>query len=112
MPDRFEGLHGISVVIGNFRGMNLVGELHSHYSKASSIGFQRGAKSWYPVPITAAGTGGNIATSYQVDDPVKPTTVLTPSLRAKRAVSFISSAGRCRTPSGSPLPQIREPTIT
>ena len=29
----------------------------------------------------AAGTGGNIATYFQIDEPVKPTTVSTPSLR-------------------------------
>ena len=51
--------------------------------------------------------GGNIATYFQIDDPVKPTTASTPSLRAARAVIFISSAARCRTPSGSPSPQIR-----
>jgi hypothetical protein len=51
--------------------------------------------------------GGNIATYFQIEDPVNPTTVSTPSLRAARAVIFISSAARCRTPSASPSPQIR-----
>ena len=45
-----------------------------------------------------------MATYFQIDDPVKPTTVFTPSRWAVRAVSFISSAARCRTPSGSPSP--------
>ena len=54
-----------------------------------------------------SGTGGNIATVFQIAEPVKPTTVDTPSLAAARAVSFISSAARCRTPSGDPSPQIR-----
>ena len=54
------------------------------------------------------GTGGNIATVCQIDEPVKPTTVSTPSRAAVRAVSFISSAARCRTPSGSPSPQTRD----
>ncbi len=42
---------------------------------------------------------------FQIDDPVKPMTVFTPSFAASRAVSFISSAARSRTPSGSPSPQ-------
>ena len=59
----------------------------------------------------AGGTGGNIATVCQMDDPVKPTTVLTPSRAAVRAVSFMSSAARRRTPSGSPSPQTRAGTM-
>jgi hypothetical protein len=51
--------------------------------------------------------GGNIATYFQIDEPVNPTTVSTPRRRAALAVVFISSAARCRTPSGSPSPQIR-----
>ena len=43
----------------------------------------------------------------QIDEPVKPTTVRTPSFAAARAVSFISLAARWRTPSGLPSPQIR-----
>ncbi len=39
------------------------------------------------------------------DEPVKPVTTWTPSRAAARAVSFIFSAARCRTPSGSPSPQ-------
>ncbi|KFD43138.1 hypothetical protein IU11_14140 [Cellulosimicrobium sp. MM] len=35
---------------------------------------------------------------------MKPTTVFTPSFAARRAVCFISSAARWRTPSGSPSP--------
>src|SRR5699024_6346845 len=61
--------------------------------------------------MTDSGTGGNIATYFQIFDPVKPTTVRTPSLRARRAVVFMSSAARCRTPSGSPSPHTAEPTI-
>src|SRR3954469_8536771 len=38
-------------------------------------------------------------------------TTSTPRLRAARAVSFISSAARCRTPSGSPSPQTRALTM-
>ena len=53
------------------------------------------------------GAGGNIATVCQIDEPVKPTTVLTPNFAAALAVSFISSAARFLTPSGSPSPQIR-----
>jgi hypothetical protein len=48
-----------------------------------------------------------MATYFQIFDPVNPTTVDTPSFAAARAVSFISSAARCRTPSGSPSPQMR-----
>src|SRR5689334_9586042 len=59
----------------------------------------------------AAGTGGNIATVFQIEDPVNPTTVDTPSFAAARAVSFISSAARCRTPSGEPSPQTRSGRI-
>ena len=55
----------------------------------------------------AAGTGGNIATVCQIDEPVNPTTVSTPNAAAARAVSAISAAARCLTPSGSPSPQIR-----
>ena len=51
--------------------------------------------------------GGNIATYFQIEEPVNPTTTSTPSLRAARAVIFISSAARWRTPSASPSPQIR-----
>ena len=36
--------------------------------------------------------------------PVKPFTTSTPMLAAARAVRFISSAARERTPSGSPFP--------
>ena len=43
----------------------------------------------------------------QIDDPVKPMTVSTPSLAAARAVSLISAAARWRTPSASPSPQMR-----
>jgi hypothetical protein len=39
-------------------------------------------------------------------EPVNPVTTSTPSCAAARAVSFIASAARCRTPSGSPSPQI------
>ena len=56
--------------------------------------------------MTEAGTGGNIATYGQMLDPVKPTTVSTPSLRATRADRFMSSAARCRTPSASPSPHV------
>ena len=56
----------------------------------------------------SAEAGGNIATYFQIDEPVKPTTTSTPRFFAARAVIFISSAARCRTPSGSPSPQIRE----
>ena len=45
-----------------------------------------------------------MATYFQIEDPVKPTTVETPSLCAARAVHFISSAARARTPSASPSP--------
>ena len=38
---------------------------------------------------------------------MKPVTTFLPSLEAALAVSFISSAARCRTPSGSPSPQTR-----
>ena len=48
-----------------------------------------------------------MATYFQIEDPVKPTTTSTPSLRAARAVIFISSAARWRTPSASPSPQMR-----
>ena len=41
----------------------------------------------------------------QIGEPVKPVTVVTPSLAAARAVSLIFSAARWRTPSGSPSPQ-------
>ncbi len=61
--------------------------------------------------MTEAGTGGNCATYGQMLEPVKPTTVSTPSLRATFAVSFSSSAARWRTPSGSPSPHTFEPTI-
>ena len=40
-----------------------------------------------------------------VADPVKPFTCVTPNAAAARAVSFIRSAARSRTPSGSPSPQ-------
>ena len=52
-----------------------------------------------------------MATYFQIADPVKPTTTSTPSLRAARAVIFISSAARWRTPSASPSPQIRSGRI-
>ncbi len=48
-----------------------------------------------------------MATYFQIEEPVNPTTVSTPSRRAARAVIFISSAARWRTPSGSPSPQMR-----
>jgi hypothetical protein len=57
------------------------------------------------------GTGGNIATVCQIEEPVNPMTVSTPRSRAARAVSLISAAARCRTPSGSPSAQIREGRI-
>jgi hypothetical protein len=38
--------------------------------------------------------GGNMATAFQIDEPVKPFTVFTPSFAAMRAVSFIASAAR------------------
>ena len=41
----------------------------------------------------------------QIAEPVKPFTCCTPILAAARAVSFIRSAARCLTPSGSPSPQ-------
>ena len=71
------------------------------------MGFQRSAKSAYPRSIISGGTGGNIATVCQMEEPVKPMTVSTPSAAAARAVSLISSAARCRTPSASPSPQMR-----
>lgn len=40
------------------------------------------------------GTGGNIASRCQMDEPVKPMTVLTPKAAAARAVSLISAAAR------------------
>ena len=55
--------------------------------------------------MVAADTGGNIATYFQMAEPVKPMTASTPSLAAARAVSAIRSAARWRTPSGSPSPQ-------
>ena len=42
----------------------------------------------------------------QTGEPVNPLTTGTPNAAAARAVSFIRSAARCRTPSGSPSPQI------
>src|SRR5712691_1236301 len=41
----------------------------------------------------------------QIAEPVKPFTSVTPSRAAARAVSFIRSAARSLTPSGSPSPQ-------
>ena len=61
--------------------------------------------------MRAAGTGGNIATYCQIDEPVKPTTVSMPIALASRAVSFISSAARSRTPSGDPSPHTFSRTI-
>jgi hypothetical protein len=61
--------------------------------------------------MRSADTGGNIATYCQIEEPVKPTTVSTPIFWASRAVSVISSAARCLTPSGSPSPQTSERTI-
>ena len=46
-----------------------------------------------------------MATYCQIDEPVKPTTVSTPSCAAARAVSFISSAARWRTPSARRRPR-------
>jgi hypothetical protein len=40
----------------------------------------------------------------QIGEPVNPVTTVTPKRAAARAVSFISSAARWRTPSGSPSP--------
>jgi hypothetical protein len=45
-----------------------------------------------PASTSSWVAGGNIATYFQIAEPVKPTT--TPSLRAARAVIFISSAAR------------------
>ena len=45
--------------------------------------------------MTFSGTGGNIATYCQIEEPVNPTTVSTPRALASRAVCFISSAARC-----------------
>src|SRR5487761_81916 len=42
----------------------------------------------------AGGTGGNMATVCQIDEPVKPITVGTPKAAAARAVSLISVAAR------------------
>ena len=39
-------------------------------------------------------------------DPVNPFTCVTPNAAAARAVSATRAAARCRTPSGSPSPQI------
>ena len=61
--------------------------------------------------MTSWETGGNIATYFQILEPVKPMTVSTPSFWARRAVFFMSSAARWRTPSGSPSPQTAEPTM-
>ena len=52
-----------------------------------------------------AEAGGNIATYFQIDDPVNPTTVDTPSRAAVRAAFLTASAARRRTPSASPSPQ-------
>lgn len=57
------------------------------------------------------GTGGNMATRCQIEDPVKPMTVSTPKAAAARAVFLISSAALRRTPSGSPSPQMRAGTM-
>ncbi|MDQ1171808.1 hypothetical protein QE430_000115 [Microbacterium testaceum] len=56
--------------------------------------------------------GGNIATYFQMLEPVNPVTIFTPSFAASRAVFFISSAARCRTPSGSPSPHTRSDTMS
>ena len=50
--------------------------------------------------------GGNEYSSCQIGEPVNPLTCVTPKAAAARAVSFIRSAARRRTPSGSPSPQI------
>ena len=42
---------------------------------------------------------------------MNPTTVSTPRALASRAVCFISSAARVRTPSGSPSPHTLAPTM-
>ena len=53
-------------------------------------------------------TGGDTSKPGRaLDDPVKPVTIFTPSFAAIRAVSFIPSAARRRTPSASPSPQTR-----
>ncbi len=52
-----------------------------------------------------------MATRCQIEDPVNPTTVSTPKAAAARAVSAISAAARCRTPSASPSPQMRAGTM-
>jgi hypothetical protein len=44
--------------------------------------------------MTDAGTGGNCATYGQIFEPVKPTTVSTPSARATRAARFMAVAPR------------------
>jgi hypothetical protein len=51
--------------------------------------------------FVASGTGGNIATVCQIEEPVKPITVSTPNAAAARAVSAISATARCLTPSGT-----------
>jgi hypothetical protein len=59
--------------------------------------------------MTSGDTGGNIATYCQIEEPVKPTTVFTPSFWARRAVSFISSAARERTPRACRRPRPAAP---
>jgi hypothetical protein len=68
------------------------------------IGAQRSAKSSYPRSTSAKSFGGNEYSMCHTEEPVNPVTTSTPSWAAARAVSFMRSAARWRTPSGSPSP--------
>ena len=95
-------------VVGDLAGVHLVREPHAlgvEHVQDRVPAPRRSPRS--PPRSSPAGTGGNMATVCQIDEPVNPTTVCTPNAAAARAVSASSAAARCRTPSGSPSPQIR-----
>jgi hypothetical protein len=99
------------VVVGDLAGVHLVGEAHALPVEHVQDGVPAVGEVLIAGLDDRAGTGGNIATYCQMLDPVNPTTVSTPILRATLAVSLSSSAARCRTPSASPSPHTRLPTM-
>ena len=90
VADRLERAPRRPVVVGDLGRMHLVREPHAALVEHVEDRIPRSAKSWKPASIRSARTGGNIATYGQMDDPVKPTTVSTPSARpAARCSSFL-----------------------
>ena len=92
--DRLEGARRGVVVVGDLGRVDLVREPDADLVEHVENRVPPRGEVEVAASTMAAEAGGNIATYFQIDDPVNPTTVDTPSRAAVRAAFLTASAAR------------------